>query len=265
MRKYFQVLKNTFQEYFVYRLNFTLWRFRSFILLLSLFFFWSAIFAGREDLFGYQKNQILTYTLGIAVLRGLVLGNRSGDLAGLIRSGDAANWLLRPIGFFRFWLARDLADKILNLIFIVFELGILIAIFKPPVLVQTDPFYLVGFFLICSLAVCLFFIVNQIFGMSGFWLIDVWSVRFLFMAIFLEFLSGAVFPLDVLPPIFMKILQFTPFPYLVYFPLKIWLGQVAGSQIILGILVSSFWIIVFYKTLEFIWQKGLRAYDVPGR
>lgn len=265
MNKYFQVLKNTFQEYFVYRLNFLLWRVRSFALLFSLFFFWSALFVGREDLLGYQKNQILTYTLGIAVLRGVVLGNRSSDLAGMISSGEAANWLLRPIGFFKYWFTRDLADKVLNLFFTIFELGILITVLKPPLLIQTNPVYFFCFLLFCFLALFLFFILNMIFGMSGFWLIDVWSVRFLFMAIFLEFLSGGFFPLDVLPSIFVKILQFTPFPYLIYFPLKVWLGQVEVNQMILGILVVSFWIVVFYKILNLIWQKGLRIYDVPGR
>ncbi len=265
MSKYAQVLKNTFQEYFVYRLNFLLWRFRSFVLLLSLFFFWSALFAGREDLFGYQKNQILTYTLGIAVLRGVVLGSRSADLAGQIRSGEAANWLLRPIGYFKFWLTRDVADKLLNLFFTIFELGILLYLFKPPILIQTNLVYLFGFLLLCFLALLLYFVINLIFGMSGFWLIEVWAVRFLFMVIFLEFLSGGFFPLDVLPPIFIKVLQFTPFPYLIYFPLKVWLGQVGGSQMILGVLVTGFWIVVFYWLLQLIWKKGLKVYDVPGR
>jgi ABC-2 type transport system permease protein len=265
MNKYAQVLKNTFQEYFVYRLSFILWRFRSFVLLLSLFFFWSALFAGREDLFGYQKNQILTYTLGIAVLRGVVLSSRSSDLAGQIRNGDTANWLLRPIGYFKYWLTRDVVDKLLNLFFAFFELGILLYLFKPPILIQTNPVYLFGFILLCFLALLLFFVINLVLGMSGFWLIEVWSVRFLFMVVFLEFLSGGFFPLDVLPPIFIKVLQFTPFPYLIYFPLKVWLGQIGSGQLVLAVLVTSFWIIVFYKILSFVWKKGLRAYDLPGR
>lgn len=265
MPKYLQVLKITLQEYFVYRLNFILWRFRNFVMLISLFFFWSAIFAGREDLFGYQKNQILTYTLGIIVLRGVVLGSRSIDLAGQIRSGEITNWLLRPIGFFKFLVSRDLADKLLNLFFTVFELGFLIVIFKPPLLIQTNPVYLFGFVLLCILAATLYFIINLIFGMSGFWLIDVWAPRFLFMVVFLEFASGGFFPLDVLPPIFVKVLQFTPFPYLIYFPLKVWLGQIGDWQLALAVFVTCFWIIVFYRILEFVWQKGLKIYDVPGR
>lgn len=265
MKKYLQVLKITFQEYFVYRLNFILWRFRSFVLLIVLFSFWSALFAGREDLFGYQKSQILTYTFGIAVLRGVVLASRSADLAGEIRSGQTANWLLRPIGYFKFWATRDLADKFLNLFFTIFEVGILIVIFKPPLLFQTNPVYLLGFVLFCALAAILYFIINLIFGMSGFWLIDVWAPRFLFMVVFLEFASGGVFPLDVLPSIFVKILQFTPFPYLIYFPLKVWLGQISNWQLTLALFVTCFWIFVFHRILKFLWQKGLKIYDVPGR
>lgn len=265
MKKYLQVLKITFQEYFVYRLNFILWRLRNFVLLVSLFFFWSALFAGRDNLFGYQKSQMLTYTFGITFLRGVVLASRSIDLAGQIRSGETANWLLRPIGYFKFWMTRDLADKLLNLFFTIFELGFLIFIFKPPFFIQTNLVYLFGFALLCILAAILYFIINLIFGMSGFWLIDVWAPRFLFMAVFLEFASGGFFPLDVLPPIFVKVLRLTPFPYLIYFPLKVWLGQMGNWQLLLALFITLFWIIVFYRILEFVWKKGLKVYDVPGR
>ena len=82
MRKYFQLAKLTLEEYFAYRFNFVLWRFRSFVFFLTLFFFWLAIYQGRTELLGYQKVQMLTYVVGVAFLRGVVLSSKSADLAG---------------------------------------------------------------------------------------------------------------------------------------------------------------------------------------
>lgn len=264
MEKYFQLIKLTFEEYFVYRLNFVLWRFRNFVLLFSLFFFWNALYGDRQNLLGYQKSQMLTYTFGIAVLRGLVLASRTADLAGQIKTGQIAPWFLRPIGIFKFWISRDIADKILNIFFVAAELGIIILIFKPTLFIQTNLFYVFSFLILCVLATILYFILNLIASTAGFWLADVWAPRFLFIVIFLEFGGGGFFPLDVLPPIFEKIFRLTPFPYLIYYPLKVWLGQMALTDVIMAILVTFVWVFILYYIFKFIWRKGLIAYDVPG-
>lgn len=264
MLKYFQVIKNTFEEYFVYRLNFLLWRFRNFVLLFSLLFFWSALYGDKQSLLGYQKNQMLTYTLGIAVLRSIVLASRTADLAGQIKTGQIAPWFLRPIGIFKFWASRDLADKILNIFFTAAELGLIVLIFKPALFFQTNLFYIFAFLILCFLATVLYFILNLVAGATGFWLADVWAPRFLFIVIFLEFGGGGFFPLDVLPPIFEKILRLTPFPYLIYYPLKIWLGQIEPMAVIVAILVTGIWAALFYYLLKIVWRKGLITYDVPG-
>jgi len=43
MRSYLRVFKNTFAEYFIFRFNFILWRFRVVIQILTLYFFWMAV------------------------------------------------------------------------------------------------------------------------------------------------------------------------------------------------------------------------------
>ncbi len=132
MKKYLQLIRLTFEEYFVYRLNFVLWRFRSFISFLTLFFFWLAIYGSKTEFLGYQKAQMLAYVVGIAFLRGIVLGSRSADLAGQIRSGELTRIILAPWKIFYYWFTRDLVDKVLNLSFTVLEIALVLLIFKFP-------------------------------------------------------------------------------------------------------------------------------------
>ena len=80
-----------------------------------------------------------------------------------------------------------------------------------------------------------------------------------------EFLSGGLFPLDILPLDFQKVLYFTPFPYLIFFPLQVFLGKVTGLALIKGILISFLWSIVLFYLMKRLWYKGLLVYRAEGR
>ena len=130
MVKYLSLAKATFQEYLTYRLNFILWRFRSFVSFLALIFFWLAIYGSKETFLGYQKFQMLNYVVGVAFLRGIILSSRTADVAGQIRSGlILTRDLLKPWGIFKFWFTRVLVDKSLNLVFSLAEIGVVFYLF----------------------------------------------------------------------------------------------------------------------------------------
>jgi len=102
--------------------------------------------------------------------------------------------------------------------------------------------------------------------MSAFWMPENgWAAQFLFIAIITDFLSGGVFPLDILPLAFQKVLYSTPFPYLLFFPLQVYLGKIAGLEIIRGLATAFTWVFILFMTVKFIWAKGLRRYSAEGR
>jgi ABC-2 type transport system permease protein len=264
MPKYLQLAKITFEEYFVYRLNFVLWRFRSFVFFLTLFFFWLAIYGNRTEFLGYQKSQMLAYVVGIAFLRSIVLGSRSVDLTGQIRTGELTKIVLSPINIFSFWLTRDLPDKLLNIFFTIIEIGVVLAVFKFPFYLPHQASSILAFLVIASLAIFLYFFLSMALAITAFWTEEIWVTRWLFGIIFLEFFAGAFFPIDVLPPRLTRVIYLTPFPYLVFFPLKIWLEQLSTVMILKAILICSGWLVFFYWLAHFLWQKGAKNYGAYG-
>lgn len=264
MLKYLLVIKNTFQEYFVYRLNFFLWRFRSFILFLTLFFFWSAIFQSRTEMFGYQRAQMMTYVIGIAFLRGAVMTNRSTDLEADVYTGKLNTYLLKPLPSRKFYFARDIADKILNISFVFLEIGLVLYLFKPLFWFPQNASTYIWFFVLSILSLFLFFFINLIASCLAFWTGAIWAPRWLIMLVLVEFMSGAYFPIDILPSWLSRIILATPFPYLIYFPLKVWLEQVPTAEIIPILGVMSFWLVVVYSFSRLVWKKGLRTYSAWG-
>lgn len=261
MNKYLSLFSITFQEIFAYRLNMVMWRIRQVFVFLIPFFIWKAVLGQGGEIYGYNLAGIMTYLFGTTILRSLVMGSRTIDLGWMINSGQLTIPLMRPFGMFRFFFIRDTADKLFNLSFIVLEVPLLIWLFRPPVFVQTELIPILMAILAVILAVLIYFFINIIFGSIGFWSRDVWAPRFLLMVI-MEFATGAMFPLDMLPAVWQKIMLLTPFPYLLFVPLKIYLGSAAASS---QLITSFVWALILGIIARLFWKKGLKSYEAEGR
>lgn len=246
MGKYWQVFKLSLQDYFVHRTNFVLWRVRSFIFFLTLIFFWQAVYSGRNSLFGYQQDQMIAYVLGIAFLKALVLGSRSFDeLSGMIKDGQLTKFLLKPVDIFKYFFSRDLLAKLLDVSFSLVEIFLVVKLLNLDFYLPKSASTYLVFILVSSFSVVLYYYIGFIVSSFAFWFEEVWATRWLFGIIFLEFLSGVYFPIDVLPKGLVRAINLTPFPYLVFYPLKIWneaLGALEKTPLQI-IFVMLFWII----------------------
>ena len=267
MRKYFSVFKVSFQEEFAYKVNFIMWRVRNILQIFLVFFLWDAVFANPNvSLFGYDRAKILTYVFGILIVRAFVFSARAIDVASDVSSGDISNLLLKPVNYFWYWLTRDLSSKALNMGFAVVEFAALFVLLRPPFFLQTNPVTFLAFVLSLLLAMFIFFELVFVTSAVPFWFPEVtWAGQFLLIVIISEFLSGAVFPLDILPFVIQRILYVLPFPYLIFFPIEVYLGKITGEGLLGGLAVSLFWVIVLYLVMRWLWNKGLKAYEAYGR
>ena len=267
MGKYLQVFKISFQQEFAYRLNFIMWRVRNVIQIFVVFFLWDTVFStqGRQ-LFGYDRDKILTYVFGLIFIKAFVLSSRVQDVAGDIARGEIINYLLKPVNYFKYWLTRDISSKALNLVFAVGEFSLLYLILRPPFYFQYNPFLIILFLISIILAIFTYYILLFIVNAIPFWAPEMgWGGHFLVTVIMVEFLSGALFPLDILPASLQNVLSFTPFPYLIYFPLQVYLGKITGFLLFKGIFISTIWIFILWFFMNWIWKKGFKVYQAYGR
>ena len=131
---------------------------------------------------------------------------------------------------------------------------------------QTDLLLLAGFFLSLVFAILAFFALLMITSFVPFWSPESgWGAQFLMVVIVTEFLSGGLFPLDILPGAVQKILYLTPFPYLIFFPIQVYLGKITGDALVGGFLIASFWVTLLWLVMGWVWRKGLLVYRAEGR
>lgn len=267
MDKYLQVFKISFHQEFAYKLNFIMWRVRNLMQIFLIIFLWDTVFTspGRV-VFGYDKAKILTYIFGLMIVRAFVLSARAIEVSGEVSRGDLVNYLIKPISYFKYWLTRDISNKFLNLGFAFFEFTLLYFLLRPPFFLQTNIIFLLSFFISLGLSFFTYFIFLFIVNSIPFWMPEAgFAGHFLLTTVVTEFLSGALFPLDILPASFQSFLNYTPFPYLIFFPLQVYLGKVTGPALVRGILISASWVVVLFLTMSAIWRKGLKIYQAYGR
>lgn len=263
MKKYLTVFKISWENALVYRLNFFLWRVRSVLQLLLVYFVWWTVFQSNSKVFNYTQESILTYIIVAALIRAIILSTRAIDVAGQINEGTIVNFLVKPLGFIKYYFSRDLADKLLNITFVIAELILLVLILRPPLLFQQNLLILFLFLLATLMGLILYFTIAFNIGMLAFWVENAWGPLFLVM-ILLEGFGGGLFPIDILPNSFSQTLLLTPFPYLIYFPAKLYLGNLPLSEIIKGFIILSIWLVLSWIMMLKLLQKGLKKYTAFG-
>lgn len=264
LNKYWTILRISWVNGFAYPASFWVWRLRQLLQIVVAFSIWEAVFASTTSIFGYQREHMLTYIFMSNIISWIILASRTVDVVGVINSGDLSLYLVRPLNFFLNWFTRDVADKIQNIIFAVGELGLMYFVFRPELSFPQHISTLLLVVLTSFGGLLLYFFLNMIFGLIGFWSPDSWAPRFLFYVI-ISFTSGSMYPLDIFPQSIVRIMNYLPFPYLMYFQTKIWLEQLSSQEILRGSLILTLWICIAALTMTLMWKKGLKAYSSEGR
>lgn len=263
MAKYWEIFKVAWEQILIYRLSFTLWRVRTVLQLLLTYFIWWTVFQSQKEVFGYTTSSMLTYILIAAFSRATILSTRVTDLINQINDGSVVNFLIKPLGFIRYYLARDIADKLFNILFYIVEVSLLVFILKPPIIIQNNIFILLLFITAIIGGLIIYFCINFIISLTSFWTENSWGPLFL-MSILLEGIGGGLFPIDILPKGIFNILMITPFPYLIYFPAKIYLGTLSFTQMMYGFLIMLVWIVALLFLTRLILKAGFRHFSAVG-
>jgi len=262
-RKYWFIYWLYWQEGLQQRASFLMERFRSLVVLLSFYSLWSALLAQKGSFANYDRPQMMTYVLGSSILRSLVFASRTSEIAGDINHGRLSAYLLKPVNYFTYTFSRDLSEKSINLFSSIIEVAILSWVFgihfQWPTHVSSWCFFLASL----AFAVTLYFLLCFIVGCWGFWTAESGGPRFL-LELFLEFSAGAFFPLDILPLSIQTALKTLPSPYLIFFPMRIFLERAPMTEIVQGFRVQFFWIIGLAVLARWFWVRGVDMYGAEG-
>lgn len=263
LQKYFVLLKLSWSNGLVYRTSVLLWRLRNFLSSVMALTIWSVIYSNSETSFGYTQSSMITYIFLIGVLQSLILATIMHGLAEQIYSGSLSRELVKPMNVWGYLAVQEVADKLKNFGFVIVESLILYLIFQPSL--HFMPLSLVPLFLLWLVCgTLIYFFINILFGTIGFWSPDVWAPKFLFY-MFLDFTAGRLYPLDILPKIVQQIVYLTPFPYMSYAQLQLYLGRFDTQAIILNTIMIIGWTFALGSMAIGVWNRGMKDYSAAGQ
>ena len=113
------------------------------------------------------------------------------------------------------------------------------------------------------LAFLLGYFLEACMGLVGFWWLEVSSLLFVYM-LFSFFLSGHMFPLDMLPQPWRTFVEMTPLMYLAYFPAAVLLGKIQGWDLVRGLTIEAAWVVFFILLSRIMFHYGARRYSAFG-
>lgn len=266
MGKYLFAYKLALQNVLQRRASLAMDRLGGLALILSLYFFWSALLQDRgpdSSFLGYTRSQMLTYVLAVNLLRSFVFTGRGWDLVHEISSGRISSHLMRPISYQGYSFALDLAQKTVYLASAAVEVTLLSLLFGSPVYVPNSVWTLVTVLGLVMMSSLLFFLLEFLVCQLAFWTSESGGPIFCF-ELLLQFAAGAFFPLDVLPPGLKSALYATPFPYLVYLPISVYLERIPRLEAARGFGLELAWLAAVYLLVQAVWRRGVANYSAEG-
>ncbi len=262
-KKYWVVFAISWQKELEYRFNFFLARLRSVLVMVLLYFVWLALTKKSGRFAGYTQAELVTYVFGINVLRSVIFGAQSRQVASDINEGTLSAYLTRPMSYFLRTVAAEFGQRCLYAVTALGEVLLFLLLLKADLLVQRDAAVLALFALSVALAAALYFLLSYAVSLLAFWSREAMGPKFLFDWV-LEFASGAYFPLDILTPAFFAVFSALPFALILYLPMEIYLGRADLAAALRGIALQAAWVLLFGPSVFWVWQRGLRKYTGEG-
>lgn len=263
MRKYWTAYSIALQQVLQLRSSLLMDRVGGIAIILSLYYFWDALMGQGDSFLGYSREQMLSYVLAMNVLRSFVFTGRGWELVGEISSGRIASYLVRPVSYHGYALALDLAQKTVHVAAGFLEVGVLILLARAPVYVPQSWETWLLFALSVALSSLLFFFLEFMVASMAFWTSESGGPLF-FFELCLQFAAGTFFPLDVLPKGLRAALELTPFPYMVFFPINVYLERVSLAEAARLIGIQLVWLGFFVWAALALWRRGLDSYAAEG-
>lgn len=210
--------------------------------------------------FALSPAEFARYFLAVFVTRQFTVVWVIWDFEKEVVEGTLSFRLLQPLDPGWHHYSTHVAERGARIPFIAALVG-LFALLYPQALWVPELWRLGLFGVTLAIAFTLRFLVQYTFAMFSFWIERAVAIE-QFWFLFYLFLSGMVAPLTVFPPGVAAIALWTPFPYLIYFPVAILLGLevhwLQGFSVMLG------WCLLFWLANRWLWKRGLRRYSGMG-
>lgn len=266
VQTWWTVLRICIEERLVYRGDFMLGTLMRFLPIVTQIFLWSAIFSAAGDgrIAGYQYREMVAYYLLTMISRAFSsMPGLASTIAMDIRQGTIKKYLIQPIDMLGYLLLSRVAHKLVYYAVALLPYALVFFLCRGFFDGWPSAGTLAAFVASLVMSFLLGFFLEATIGMVGFWFLEVSSLLFVYM-LFNFFISGHMFPIDILPPLAQRAATLIPLHYLAYFPAAVFLEKVQGTDLAVGLAVQAGWVVAMALVARLAFRRGVRRYSAFG-
>lgn len=267
------IFRISLEERLVYRGDFALGTLMRFLPVVTQVFLWWAVFeslrgdskSSSPTIKGYGYNDFVAYYLLTMVGRAFssMPGLASG-VARQIRDGEIKKFLIQPVDWLGFLALSRVAHKLAYYSVAIGPFALVFFLCRHYFVAGwPDGLTLLAFTVSVGMSFLLGFFLEASLGLVSFWFLEISSLLFVYMLLNF-FLSGHMFPLDMLPEPWETIVQWLPLRYLAYFPAAVFLGKIVDTELWTGLVIQFAWTVGFFLLSRYLWARGLKRYSGYG-
>lgn len=261
--KYLETGKISMKNQVAYRFDVFVRSILPFIRLFLAYALWKALYAGQSEIGGMSFEMMMTYYLIASFL--LRLDQSSGlvwETAEEIREGRFSKYMVRPISPLGHFLAASLAKTLYVLLLVLPAVVVLAAFMHRILLPPAGWMNLAGACLMGFMGLIFLCLLNYLTAMLAFKFNDITGWHLLKENL-VEFLSGSLVPLSLLPEWIQEAMRFFPFYYMQYLPASLYLG-LKTEEFVPGLIILGLWITGLYGLSVFVYHRFRRIYEGVG-
>ena len=185
----------------------------------------------------------------------------AGGISRSIRNGEIKKYLIQPVDLIGFLFVGRVAHKLVYYMVAAVPYAwcsFCAAAISPA---GPTPHVLAAFVCVAGDGVSAGLFLEATIGMIGFWFLEVSSLLFVYM-LFNFFLSGHMFPIDMLTPCRSasasrwRRRHLLPLQYLAYFPAAVFLGKITGAGLVRGLVIEVAWVVFFIVLCRWLFHLG---------
>lgn len=263
MKKYFETAKIMFKTQLAYRFDIVASMLFTISKILLAYVLWGAIFANQTTVSGFTFNTMLSYYIFSSFITQLDQSSRTGwQIADEIKNGRFSKYIIKPMGIFKYFTAHTIGVSAFLLSFNFIASTIWVIIFHVDFAITSNLWFIMSAVLLILLGLLFMMQLNFFIGILAFKFVDT-SVFTMIKDNMVEFITGSLIPLALLPSGIIQFMMLFPFYYVSYLPAMLLLGR-NGNEIILGFAVLICWNTVL-GILNSVTYKRLKSiYDGVG-
>ena len=220
------------------------------------------VYGTQTTVAGYSRQAAITFTALSQAYLSFMFMFGWWDLIRVIKSGDIASSLLRPVDLFAWWWWQDVGRALVQVLWRGLPIVVLFALFYG-ILLPPSLAHWLAMLAAMFIGLLTSFSWRFLVSLSAFWTQDAIGIGRLAWGLS-NLLSGFLIPVAYFPDWLRTAVRFTPFPAMINTPIEIFLGLIPARALPLALVEQSLWAVALVGLCYLVQTAGLRKLVIHG-